>query len=383
MPIHFPRSEFDKRLERTREVMAKRHLDAILCFSPESQYWLTGYDTFGFCFFQCLIVGVDGSIALLTRAPDLRQAQLTSTIEDITIWKDGEGVNPARDLKALMVDKGLEGKRVGVEFDTVGLTYHNGKRVTDTLDGFCNLTDASDMVTSLRLVKSACELEHIRRAAVLADDAYDAALEAIEPGADEGDILAAMQGAVFTGGGDYPGNPFIIGSGPMALLCRYQSGRRKLDDVDQITLEWAGVYRQYHAAMMRTVLTGKANDHHKKMHAVCEEALLACEARLVPGTTMGEVYAAHAEVFDKAGLSKHRLNACGYSMGAHYAPCWMDPPMFYAGNSQVLAPNMVFFLHMICMDSDSGTAMTLGRSSLITSNKPQILSTHSLELPVK
>ena len=169
----------------------------------------------------------------------------------------------------------------------------------------------------------------------------------------------------------------------MALLCRYQSGRRKLADVDQITLEWAGVYRQYHAAMMRTVLTGKATDRHKEMHAACEEALLACEARLVPGATMGEVYAAHAEVFDKAGLSAHRLNACGYSMGAHYAPCWMDPPMFYEGNSQVLAPNMVFFLHMICMDSESGCAMSLGRSSLVTAETPHILSNQPLELTVR
>ena len=45
-------------------------------------------------------------------------------------------------------------------------------------------------------------------------------------GAFEGDILAAMQGAVFKGGGDYAGNEFIIGSGPGALPCRYYSGRR-------------------------------------------------------------------------------------------------------------------------------------------------------------
>jgi len=383
MPFHFPLSEFDHRLKQARETMTQNNLDAMLCFMPESQYWLTGYDTFGFCFFQCLIIGQDGTLALLTRAPDLRQAQLTSIIEDITIWKDGEGVNPASDLKALLSDRGFQGKRLGVEFDTVGLTYHNGKRITEALEGFCNLTDASNLITSLRLVKSTRELEHIQTAAHLADAAYDAALDLIAPGAAEGDILAAMQGAVFKGGGDYPGNPFIIGSGPMALLCRYQSGRRTLDAVDQITLEWAGVYAQYHAAMMSTVLTGKATDNHKKMFAACEEALHACEAKLTPGTTMGEVYAAHAEVFDKAGLGQHRLNACGYSMGAHYAPCWMDPPMFYENNSQVLAPNMVFFLHMICMDSDSGAAMTLGRSTLVTANQPKILSNQPLELTVK
>jgi hypothetical protein len=51
---------------------------------------------------------------------------------------------------------------------------------------------------------------------------------------------------------------FIIGSGPQALLCRYHSGRRRLDANDQLTLEWAGAYRHYHAALMNTFLIGEA-----------------------------------------------------------------------------------------------------------------------------
>ena len=70
---------------------------------------------------------------------------------------------------------------------------------------------------------------------------------------DETEILAAMQGSIFKGGGDYPANEFIIGSGDNALLCRYFSGRRKLDSIDQLTLEFAGVYRHYHSALMRTI----------------------------------------------------------------------------------------------------------------------------------
>jgi Xaa-Pro dipeptidase len=78
--------------------MAADRLDGMLLFAQESLFWLTGYDTFGFCFFQCLYVGADGRVALLTRSADLRQAQRTSNISDIRIWKDGAGANPARDL---------------------------------------------------------------------------------------------------------------------------------------------------------------------------------------------------------------------------------------------------------------------------------------------
>lgn len=98
---------------------------------------------------------------------------------------------------------------------------------------------------------------------------------------------------------------------------------------------------------------------------------------------MGEVFAAHARVFDERGLRPHRLNACGYSLGAVYAPSWMDWPMFYAGNPVVIEPGMVFFLHMILMDSDTGAAMTLGRTSLVGQDAAEPLSKAPLELVVR
>ena len=118
MALHFTADEFAERRQRTLEAMNKRGLDALLMFKQESMYWLTGYDTFGFCFFQCLILRADGEIVLLTRAPDLRQAQNTSIIEDIRIWVDRDGATPADDLKGLLRRGGLEGKRLGIEYDS-------------------------------------------------------------------------------------------------------------------------------------------------------------------------------------------------------------------------------------------------------------------------
>jgi Xaa-Pro dipeptidase len=58
----------------------------------------------------------------------------------------------------------------------------------------------------------------------------------------------------------------------------------------------------------------------------------------------------------------------------------MDPPMFYQGNSFVLGADMVFFAHMILMDSESGTAMTLGRTYILTERAPEPLSALPLDL---
>ena len=116
------------------------------------------------------------------------------------------------------------------------------------------MEDASTVIDRLRAIKSPQEIEYAKRAAELADDAWDEAIRLGHGGAFEGDILAAMQGAVFAGGGDYAGNEFIIGAGRAALLVRYHTGRRCLDAEDQLTLEFAGAYRRYHAAMMRILL---------------------------------------------------------------------------------------------------------------------------------
>ena len=378
MTQHFDAPEYALRKSRAIAAIRSEGLDALLMFAPESQYWVCGYDTFGFALFQCLVLTAKGDLHLLTRNPDLRQARLTSTLPDaeIHIWDDVEGMNPTADLARLLSDLGVSG-RIGYEGQTAGLMDYNGQQVRALIP---DLVESTEIIRAQRRIKSNAEVDMHRRAAALSDDALDAGIAATRAGAFEGDILAAMQGAVFKGGGDYAGNEFIIGSGEGALLCRYFSGRRHLDPSDQLTLEWSGAYARYHAAMMRTVIVGEPSDSHKRMHAACAEALQACEAAIQPGKPMGDVFVAHAKVFDKHGFSHARLKACGYGMGAIYNPIWVDFPMFYQGNPLLMQANQVFFLHMILMDSDSGDAMTLGHSVLVKPDGIERLSRHGLGL---
>ncbi|TCK28926.1 Xaa-Pro dipeptidase [Ancylobacter aquaticus] len=382
MTLHFTGPEFERRRQRLLTVMAEQRLDGLLMFQQESMYWLTGYDTFGFCFFQSLWLGADGRMALLTRSADLRQAQHTSLIEDIRVWTDRADATPQQQLRVMVAELGGSGGRIGVEYESYGLTAAAGRKLDAAFDDIATLVDASRLVDALRAVKSSAEILYVRQAGKLALAAREAALATIAPGVDEGEVLAAMQGAIFKGGGDYPANEFIIGSGADALLCRYKSGRRVLGEEDQLTLEWAGAYRHYHAAMMETVVIGPPRDRHLELFAAARQALEACAHAMVPGKTAGEVFAAHAHVMDGHGLEKHRLAACGYSLGAKFTPSWMDPPMFYAENPWVLEAGMVLFAHMILMDSDTGTAMCLGRTYLVGVNGNEGLTPAPLDLIV-
>ncbi|MBV9522621.1 MAG: aminopeptidase P family protein [Alphaproteobacteria bacterium] len=382
MALHFTTEELAARRAKAVAALHSAGLDGLLMFRQESMFYLTGYDTFGYVFFQCLYLGADGRLMLLTRAPDRLQAQHTSVIEDIRIWVDGPEARPAEALLQALSALGCRGKRLGVEWEAYGLTARNGQRLAAAFEGFCTLADASELVTRLRVVKSPAELAYVRKAAALADAAHEEAVRLAKPGAFEGDILAAMHGAVFRGGGDDPANEYIIGSGKDALLCRYFSGRRHLEATDQLTLEFAGVYRHYHACLMRTIGIGKVDPRMHEMHKAAVEALLGAEAALKPGRPIGEVFDAHARILDARGHKAHRMNATGYSLGTTFAPNWMDWPMFYHGNPVEAAPGMVFFIHIIIFDAENGLAMTHGRTSEVTETGARPLSKASLDFVV-
>ena len=192
MSLHFSDQEFSNRKKNTIESMKKLSLDAILMFRQESMYWLTGYDTFGFVFFQTLIMDQKGNIILLTRAPDLRQAQNTSNIDDIRIWMDEDGSNPINDLKIILDELNLKNKKIGVEYEAYGMTGRNAIRLNKSLEKYCHLEDQSELITKLRVIKSNEEIIYVKKAAELADRALNEVWKCAKAGVSESKILAEM-----------------------------------------------------------------------------------------------------------------------------------------------------------------------------------------------
>ncbi|WP_350335059.1 M24 family metallopeptidase [Coralliovum pocilloporae] len=383
MVLHFSQDEFVRRKSQTLAQMEANGLDALLMFAPESMYWLTGFDTFGFCFLQCLVLRKSGEMTLMTRAPDLLQAKHTSDISDIRIWVDRDESGPVIQLRDMLDDIDLLGCKLGVEYGTQGFTAQQGIAFNELMRSFASVEDASDIIPRLRSVKSFAEIEYMREASRLSDLAWNAALQETASGVNEGRILAAMQGAVLENDGDYPANEFVIGSGADALLCRYKSGRRTLDAQDQLTVEFAGAYRHYHAPGIRTLIIGRPTPRHLEFYDACRATLTRMEEAMRPGNTFSDVFVAHANELDSRSLYPNRLNACGYSVGARFAPSWMDWPMFYRDNEAIIEPHMVLFGHIILTDSDTGTAMCLGRTYLTTDGAPEPLSDAPLDLVVK
>ena len=381
--LHFEVGELHDRIAAARAELRRRGLGALLIFAQESHFYLTGYDSTGYLFFQCAVLTADDQpIVLLTRRPDLQQARETSILGDVRIWYNTEGVNPAEDLRTILEEKGLEGERIGIELDTYGLTGASLMQVRRALAGWPELEDASDLVRGLRVVKSAAEIAYVREAGRLADRALLAMLDSARPGRLDTEISAAGLSEILKGGGDVPPAGPLVNSGRRALYGRSVCGAHRLEAVDQVTIEFAATFRRYNACIMRTAAVGRAEPRHREMFAVVREALGAMTEAATPGRPLGEIDDAHRAVFDRAGHRTNRFSACGYSLGATYRPSWMDvPPMLYSGNATPARPGMVLFLHAMLADAERGLAMSAGHTILITDGGREVLSELPLDFP--
>jgi len=374
--LPFSRSEHDERYRRLSAALDARGLDAMLVFSQESMYWLTGYDTGGFVFFQCLVVPADGrDPILLTRRPDLLQARQTSTIRDIRIWWDADDANPADDLKAILEELQLGGKRLAIELNTHGLTGWNLWRVQRALGDWCTLEDDDHLIRKLRVVKSPAEIDYMRRAAKILDGSLEAVIAAARPGMLDSDLKAAYLASILGQGADMPPNAPIFNSGPRAVYGRGVADPRRIEAQDQILVEYPVPYRHYNVKTEWTILFGRVPDAQRRMYDVACDALDRMTEVARPGTLLGEIFDIYADCLDKGGYSKGRYGATGYSVGISFAPTSMDvPPMIYSGNSTECVPGMTLFYHVMNGDGETGHAMGIGHTLLVTDGAPEVLT---------
>ena len=381
--LHFPVAEFEQRINKAKTAIAHAGLDGVLMFKQESMYYLTGYDSMGYITFQCMYLGADGRIALLTRLPDLRQARYTSLVEDIQVLPDVQGTHPGHELRKMTERLAGKGARLGVEYEAYGLNYARARLVHEAFEGAATLVDASDLINIVRRVKSPAELQFFRKAGELADGALQIANEMVRPGVCENDVFAEMQSSIFKGGGFYPSSRSIMGSGPRALMVRSFTGHDYLiQEQDHFQMEFGAAYRHYHTCLMRTIVVGKPHERQIAMHRASVDALLACQEACRPGRTVGDIFEAHARTLDAAGFQNERLAACGYSLGAVYPPTWQDGMMIQRGNPAVIEPGMVFFMHMILLDSERGMTICSGETIAVTDNGCERLTKSSLDLVV-
>lgn len=231
---------------------------------------------------------------------------------------------------------GLDGKRIGVEPRQMRLLeFSHVKAGAPEAD----YPDASDVLASLRLRKDKAEVDAMRKAVHIAQDALKATIPLIKTGMTEREVASELMMQLFRHGSE-PELPFapIVSSGPNSANPHASPSERKLQTGDLLVLDWGAAYGGYISDLTRTFAVGEVDAEYSKIHKIVQDANAAGRAAAGPGVPCSNVDKAARDVIESAGYGKYFTHRTGHGIGmeAH------EDPYMRSDNMQILEPGMAF-----------------------------------------
>lgn len=369
--------EHRRRYERLQRLMGHDELDAVLCFSPENIHYLTGFETIGHYFLQCLVVFADADPVLIVRSFE------EPNVEALTWLTESRGYRDYDDISEFISDvaRNVHG-RVGFESEAWFLSASTEAKLKDLFGD--RLVPTSGLVEQLRMVKSAAEIELIRAAARYTEAGLDAAFGASHPGAIEDDIAGAVYQKMISSGSSYPSLPPFITTGPRSALPHATWSGRTLEQGDILFYEVGGSAGRYGAALIRTGSVGKPSQAVRQTvmgaAGVIVDALEALIAAIKPGATGEDVHRASRRVIEDAGWGELNRNRSGYSIGISFPPDWGEGQIYSLREMErrPLQSGMVF--HLVPNVLIAGVAAVgFSETVLVTGTGCECLTTYRRE----
>lgn len=340
--LFFPAAEYEERIAKLRTKMRAEAYDVVVCFSPENLNYLTGHDTYAYQYLQACVVGLEGMPVNLLRSIDGSNTLYRSWNRTALIYGDSD--DPIAQLAMLIKYVAKDGARVGFEADPffVGPSRYN--RLVTQLAQYNLEAVEQTLVEDLRLVKSAREIEIMRRAAQATDAAMTAAVVMAGEGVSENDVAAKVWSVLIEHGGEFAGLPPFIASGPRTSLGHATWSGRKFAKGDSLAFEIPGVIGRYASPLFRTGFVGEKSDELARLEAATIRSLELLIENIKPGAICEDVHQINEENFSAHGFNLgHRS---GYSTGVNYAPDWGEGNILSIrpGEKREIKEGMVFHL---------------------------------------
>lgn len=387
--LHFSRAEFAARVDKTRQAMEKRGIDALIISDPSNMAWLTGYDGWSFYVHQAVVLPVDDDPVWFGRQQDANGAKRTvwMPVDRIESYADhyvqSTERHPMEVLAEIIEKRGWGGRRIGVEMDNY---YFSAKAFAVLQERLPNARfhDATYLVNWQRAVKSPQELAYMETAARIVERMHQRIFERVEPGLRKNDLVAEILHAATLGtgeaGGDYAAIVPLLPSGPDAAAPHLTWDDQPFKANEGTFFEIAGCYRRYHCPLSRTVYLGKPPHHFVEAEKAVLEGMEAGLAEARPGRRCEDIAKAFFAVLARYGIVKD--NRTGYSIGLSYPPDWGERTMSLRGGDRTeLQPGMTLhFMTGLWLD-DWGYETT--ESIVITENGPRCLASVPRQLFVK
>ena len=230
----------------------------------------------------------------------------------------------------------LDGKRIGVDPRQLRLMeFRHVKAGAPEAD----YPDGSDLLAGLRLKKEKAEVEAMRRAVQIAQDALEATIPLIKMGMTEKELSSELVMQLLKHGSE-PEMPFapIVSGGPNSANPHASPTERKLQAGDLLVIDWGATYDGYISDLTRTFAVGEVDEEYKKIHKIVQEANAAGRLAAKPGVPCANVDKAARDVIEKAGYGKYFTHRTGHGIGME----GHEEPYMRGDNMQLLEPGMAF-----------------------------------------
>ena len=230
----------------------------------------------------------------------------------------------------------LDGKRVGVEPRQLRLLEF---RYVKSGAPEADYPDASDVLSSLRLRKDRAEVESMRQAVKIAQDALEATIPSIKIGMTEKELSSELVVQLLRHGSE-PEMPFspIVSGGANSANPHASPSERRLQAGDLLVVDWGATYDGYISDLTRTFAVGEVDEEYQKIHRIVQEANAAGRAAASPGIPCADVDRAARDVIEKSGYGVYFTHRTGHGIGME----GHEEPYMRGDNMQLLEPGMAF-----------------------------------------
>ena len=386
----FSTNEYKDRLKKVQLSMQKNGIELLISQDTANINYLTGYDAWSFYYAQCVIVHMNSDEPIcFVRAQDVGGAFIKTYLKRENIIAYDEKYihtwpsHPYDALVELLKKNKWDKLNIGVEMDAHYFTAYCYEKLKQGLPN-AKIKDSNRLVNWARLVKSNVEIDFMKKAAIITENAMKTAMEIINPGVRQCDAVAEIQKTLLKGtndyGGEYASIVTLLPTGEGTSASHLTASDDRFVTGEATIVELSGTYKRYHAPMARTVNLGKPDQ--KKIDAMnaTNEALEAGISVSKPGNTANDVAEKFWEILDKYKIKKD--SRTGYSIGIGYPPDWGEHTINISkGDMTILKPNICY--HMIAVMQFGDWGVEASESIRITEDGNELLCNFSRDLHVK
>ncbi len=334
--IAFSDEEYASRLSRLQAAMAEDGVDTLILSSPEAQNWLHGlalrwYKANGprdWRPLTCTVVRVDAGFILFEGIEHTEMIRRTSAAKDVRLLPRYERDGMLRFIINEMKSEGwVSGSNVGLEkFSAIPNPAVSAMIEGALLDAGARVVDATLTARRVRLVKSAAELEAVKKAAEICDAGLLHLASVLEPGMTELDAHGELIRGLSAAGGEPAGLHQVAFVGLAALGVYHEiSGRRVITEDDFLDVDPCGVYKRYHSNRSQLYTFKEPPQAAVDLLNILAGGFEILTERARPGVRIGDVNKELYDYYADAGVFE--LNSSvwigGYEMGIAFPPDWV------------------------------------------------------------